>query len=180
MSSRCLGSMITLFLSSLSLLLFWESDGIRYVTFRNDGEATSLNDSIRIKLSVHQPLSVLCRDIRGGGGSHTDGKRRERRVLLFLIPFPIRKTRLPTHTDKQTDTTRKPDLCVGCEYFVVMVISSVFTLVKKEFIHLVKVFFWMWSRSSCNTLMRPCSNLSTSSRCDMVIAGRDYAPRQSG
>lgn len=42
------------------------------------------------------------------------------------------------------------------------------TLIKNEFIHLVKVFFWMWSRSSCRTLMRPCSNLSTSSRCDIV------------
>ena len=51
----------------------------------------------------------------------------------------------------------------GCVFF------SKFTLVRKEFIHFVNVFFCMWSRSSCKTLMRPCSNLSTSSRCDMVI-----------
>lgn len=112
MSSRCLGSMITLFLSSLSLLLFWESDGIRYVTFRNDGEATSLDDSIRIKLSVHQPLSVLCRDIGGGGGSHTGGKRRERRVFLFLIPFPIQKLDYPhRQTDRQTQ--QENQICVS-------------------------------------------------------------------
>ena len=50
------------------------------------------------------------------------------------------------------------------------------TLIRNEFIHLVKVFFWMCSRSSCRTLMRPCSNLSTSSRCDIFS---DSWPNQS-
>lgn len=47
--------------------------------------------------------------------------------------------------------------------------EALFTLSRKEFIHFVKVFFCMASRSSCSALMRPCSNLMTSSLC--VMAG---------
>lgn len=42
------------------------------------------------------------------------------------------------------------------------------TLTKNEFIHFVKVFFWMCKRSSCSVLMRSFSNLAMPSRCVML------------
>lgn len=48
--------------------------------------------------------------------------------------------------------------------------TTMLTFCKNEFIHLVKVFFCICSLSSWRALMRPCSNLSTSSLC--VISWR--------
>jgi len=54
------------------------------------------------------------------------------------------------------------------------------TFSKKEFIHFVKVFFCMASRSSCSALMRPCSNLITSSLCVMTRGGYSCCVRPAG
>lgn len=43
------------------------------------------------------------------------------------------------------------------------------TFNKNEFIHFVNVFFWICNRSSCRAFIRPCSNLSTSSRCVILL-----------
>lgn len=45
--------------------------------------------------------------------------------------------------------------------------SKYFTFARNEFIHFVKVFFWMCKRSSCSVLMRSFSNLCMPSRCVM-------------
>ena len=113
------------------------------------------------KRQIERTLSVCRweRDEYTGGGKDQEDKFSYFIVVVFFLKKKKNKTRLQTTTKKKRikEITR---FVVGC----------VFTLVKNEFIHLVKVFFCMWSRSSCKTLMRPCSNLRTSSRCDMVIA----------
>lgn len=64
--------------------------------------------------------------------------------------------------DSMTMQTLK--MCV-----LVCINSKSITFDKNEFIHFVKVFFWMCKRSSCSVLIRSFSNLAIPSRCVMFV-----------
>jgi hypothetical protein len=74
---------------------------------------------------------------------HTGGKDQERRVFFS----PVIQNLIAQHTQTETRTSKenkkKSRFLVGFGFQSIMQLSLFLTLVKKEFIHLVKVFFCM-------------------------------------